>query len=33
MDEIERLEIQIEELSEAIERSRRLRLVGPQRQP
>jgi hypothetical protein len=28
MDEIERLEIRIEELSEAIERSRRLRLVG-----
>ena len=28
MDEIERLEIRIEELSEAIARSRRLRLVG-----
>jgi hypothetical protein len=28
MDEIERLEMRIEELSEAIQRSRRLRLVG-----
>ena len=28
MDEIERLELRIEELREAIERSRRLRLVG-----
>jgi hypothetical protein len=28
MDEIERLEMRIEELREAIERSRRLRLVG-----
>jgi O-antigen ligase len=28
MDEIERLELQIEELREAIERSRRLRLAG-----
>jgi hypothetical protein len=28
MDEIERLELRIEELSEAIERSRRLRLAG-----
>jgi hypothetical protein len=28
MDEIERLELRIEELSEAVERSRRLRLAG-----